>query len=421
MTVLALPKVAYVTSLYPAASHTFILREVTALEALGFDITPCAIRAPAQELLIGPEEESAYAKTFYVLQTAKQPATLPLALAKALSQPARFWSALRLAWRTAPPGAKGALKQLFYLGEALILNRYLQGKEIEHIHNHFADHSANVTMLTSVLSGISFSYTLHGPNELYEAHKWYFGEKTARARFVACISHFARSQAMYFSEPDQWQKLHIVHCGVEPDRYLPEPSTNTRAKILFIGRLTPIKGVRLLLEAVAAVLESCVDIELEIIGDGEDRAHLEALSADLEPHIRFLGYRSQGEVATALQTADMLVLPSFAEGLPVVLMEALAAGKPVICSQVAGVAELVEDGKSGFIIPAGDVESLADRIRYLAQDADLRACMGAHGRARVETEFNIATEAARLGQLFIASDTAELRPAPFVPPAQDEP
>ncbi|MDJ0994753.1 MAG: glycosyltransferase family 4 protein [Dinoroseobacter sp.] len=409
----SLPRLAYVTSTYPAASHTFILREVTELEALGFQILPCAVREPAPDNLIGPEEAAAHAKTFYVLNAARKLPTLPRALLAALKQPGRFLKTLGLAVRTTPPGLKGALWQSFYVAEALILARHLRAEGIDHIHNHFGDQSATVSMLTSALSGIPFSYTLHGPNDLYEPYKWRFDEKTARAAFVACISHFARSQVMYFSDPVHWDKLRIVHCGVVPERYDRPRTDHDGTRLLFVGRLTPVKGVRLLLEALTQASAVREDITLDIIGDGEDRAHLEALAAPLGAKVRFLGYRSQEEVAEALSTADVLVLPSFAEGLPVVLMEALAAATPVICSQVAGVAELVEDGRSGFVIPAGDVATLTDRILTLAADPARGAEMGRHGQARVRAEFDIRVEAGRIGRLFAEGPSADLRPVPF--------
>lgn len=408
------PRVAYVTSLYPAASHTFIQREVAGLEALGFDILPCSIREPGPEHLIGREEEDAHVKTFYVLKHAKKFGNLPKALGRAFTTPRRFFQTLGLAWRTAPPGFRGGVKQCFYLAEALLLARRLQDTQVDHIHNHFADHSANLSLLTASLTGIPFSYTLHGPNELYEVNKWYFAEKTARAKFVVCISHFARSQAMYFSDPMHWHKLRIVHCGVEPARYeRPKSEDNSQVKLLYVGRLTPIKGLRVLIEAFADVVDQNGSITLDIIGDGDDRVFLEERAASLKGKVNFLGYQSQERVAAALAEADMLILPSYAEGLPVVLMEALASATPVICSQVAGVGELVENGKSGFTVPAGDAETLKDRILALAADPDLRRAFGAHGQARVKEEFDVAIEAARIGALFADEGGDALRPHPL--------
>lgn len=411
----ALPRLAYLTSLYPAASHTFILREVTELRALGFEVETCSMRRPDDSHMIGPEEEAARASTFYAVEEGRNPATFLGALGSALSAPGRFFGALGLAWRTAPPGLKGLLKQGAYFAEALVLARHLKARGVDHLHNHFADPSANVAMLTSALSDIPFSYTLHGPAELYEPRTWQLAEKTARAKFVACISHFARSQAMYFSDPEHWGKLRIIHCGVIPERYetaAPERS-DTGPNLLFVGRLTPIKGLRVLMDAFAAAREIRPDLRLTLVGDGDDRAHLEKLAAPMGDAVRFLGFQSQDGVARALAEADALVLPSFAEGLPVVLMEALAAAKPVICTQVAGVGELVENGVSGFIVPASDVESLTARILELAEDPERRRRMGAAGREKVRAEFDIRLEAARIGSLFAGTDAGKTRPDPM--------
>lgn len=408
-------RLAYLTSLYPAASHTFILREVAGLRALGLTVDTCAIRRPGAEHLIGAPERAAEASTFYVVEAGRRPATLLGAIGAALGRPGALLKTLGLAWRTAPPGLRGGLKQAAYLAEAMVLSRHLRALGTTHLHNHFADMSANVAMLTSALSGIPFSYTLHGPAELYEPRSWALAEKTRRARFVACISHFARSQAMYFADPSDWDRLHIIHCGVQPALYAPDADrpAGEGVEIAFVGRLTAIKGVRVLLRALRAARARDPRLRLTIIGDGDDRAALQAMAADMGDAVRFTGYLGQSEIAAALKRADMLVLPSFAEGLPVVLMEALAAECPVIASRVAGVAELVEDGTSGFLVHAGDVESLTERMLTLAADPDLRRRMGRAGRIRVQEDFDAGTEAARLASLFLRPDGAQVRPAPL--------
>ncbi|WP_299648861.1 glycosyltransferase family 4 protein [uncultured Tateyamaria sp.] len=414
-----LPRVAYLTSLYPAASHTFILREVTALRDLGFEVVTCSVRRPGPTHLIGPEEEAAHDSTFYVIEAGKNPVRMLQAIAGGLASPARFLKALKLARRTAPPGLKGALKQLAYFAEGLVLSRHLHAQGVQHLHTHFADPPAHVAMLTAALSGIPFSYTLHGPAEIYEPNTWCLREKTAEATFVACISHFCRSQAMYFSDPAHWDKLHIIHCGVIPERYESDPpkSKAPGTNLVFVGRLTPIKGLRVLIEAFAAAHATRPDLTLTLVGDGDDRAHLEAMAAPLGDAVQFLGFQSQQGVADALAAADALVLPSFAEGLPVVLMEALAAGKPVICTQLAGVGELVEDGVSGFIVPASDAEALTARIHDMAEDPARRAEMGARGREKVRAEFDVRHEAARIGALFAGTHDGKIRPDPLKRPS----
>ena len=372
------------------------------------------MRRPGDEHLIGPEEKFARETSFYAIDAGKNPKILFKSLGVALAQPKRFLSSLGLAWRTAPPGFKGGIKQTLYLAEAMVLASHLKNLGIDHLHNHFADPSANVAMLTSALSGIPFSYTLHGPAELYEPEKWHLREKTARAKFVACISHFARSQAMYFSDPDHWHKLHIVHCGVIPEYYeRPPPPKIDGMQLLFVGRLTAIKGLRILFEAFAEARKSHPDLALKLVGDGDDRAHLEKLAAPVGEAVQFAGFLSQDGVAEALAEADVLVLPSFAEGLPVVLMEALAAATPVICTQVAGVGELVEDGVSGFRVPAGDVQTLAEKIGQLADDPALRIRMGVAGREKTQTEFDIRLEATRIAALFSGHNDGRIRPEPY--------
>jgi len=347
----------------------------------------------------------------YIIDAARKPATLLRALLGALVRPGQLIRALTLAWRTAPPGLRGGTKQLAYLAEAMVLAQHLKAQNIDHLHNHFASASANVAMLASALSGVPFSYTLHGPSDLYEPDTWHLREKTARATFVACISHFARSQAMLFSDPAQWDKLRIVHCGVIPSLYDPTPSTpQIGTRLIFVGRLAAVKGLRVLLDAFARARETHPDLHLTLVGDGDDRAHLERLAAPLGDAVHFAGYLSQDAVAKALAEADALVLPSFAEGLPVVLMEALASARPVIATQVAGVSELVENGVTGFVVPPGDATTLAARIGQLAGDPALRARMGNAGRTKVRENFDARIEAARIGALFAGYGGNDLRP-----------
>jgi glycosyltransferase involved in cell wall biosynthesis len=398
----ASPKIAYLTSLYPAASHTFVLREVTALRDLGLEVETCSIRRPDAAHLIGPEEQAAFDSTFFTVQSAKNPGYVLKSLGNALRQPGRFLSTLGLAWRTAPPGVKGAFKQTIYLAEAILLAQHLRDKGIEHLHNHFANSAANVAMMAAELNDIRFSYTLHGPTDLLEPDTWHLEDKTNRASFVSCISYFARSQVMLFSKPEQWDKLKIIHCGVIPERYETDaaPVDSTGTELIFVGRLAPVKGVRILLEAFTKARETRPDLTLTLVGDGEDRAHLEHLAAPLGDAVNFRGFLSQEEVAAALAKADVLVLPSFAEGLPVVLMEALAARRAVICTQVAGVGELVEEGVSGFRVPPSDVDTLAARIGQLADDPELRRSMGEVGQKKVRADFDIRIEAGKLAQHF---------------------
>lgn len=405
-------RLAYLTGTYPAASHTFIQREIAALRALGTDLQITSIRQPDASELIGPEEEAARDETFYILPVAKNPVRLLGAHAALFARaPGRWLKTLALAMRTNRPGAKGFLWQLFYFLEAGVLARQLHDQQITHLHNHFADSSATVAMLAASLADIRFSFTLHGPTELFAPESWHMAEKVARAALVVCISHFARSQVMLFSDPAHWSKLRIVHCGVTPARYGDNPARDAKdpTTFLFVGRLAPVKGLRILLEAFGAARKINPDIRLKVVGDGPDKAWVTTAANDMGG-VALLGYRSQSEVAQELATSDVLVLPSFAEGVPVALMEAMAARRPVIATRVGGVAELVEHGVSGQLVAPGDVAGLTKAMLTLAQSGETRAKMGDAGRDKVCTEFDIDKEAVWLKALFDGTAGDSLRP-----------
>lgn len=404
--------IAYLTGEYPKVSHTFIQREIEGLRALGWTVEACTVRRPAPKDVVGEIQKAEERRTFAVLEVAKRPAALIGAHLWALRRdPGRWFSALRLALGTGAPGVKARLWQLFYFLEAAVLARHLVERGVVHLHNHFANSSCSVAMLTSEMSGIPFSVMIHGPAIFFEPERWRLDAKIARARFVTCISHFCRSQAMYFSDPAHWGKLRIVHCGVTPAQYGgARPAAAAGPVVIFIGRLDAVKGVPLLLEAFAALAAAHPGARLRIVGDGPRRADYEAQARalDLGERIEFLGYRAMDEVPALLDQADMLVLPSFAEGLPVVLMEALAARIPVIASRVAGVQELVEDNVTGLTIAAGDVEGLIAQMDRLMSDPDLRARMGRAGRARVEAEFDIAKEVHWLSEILTGAISGTL-------------
>lgn len=386
------PKLAYLTGEYPRASDTFIQREVAALRGLGHEVLTCSIRTTGAEHLVGPEQRAEHASTFKVLDACKSPLRLLRAHARWIAKPGRYLRALKLAWQTAPKGIKGRTYNLIYFLEAGVLADELSRQGVEHLHNHIAKASCTVAMLASELSGIPYSFTIHGPDIFFEPHHWRIDEKAARAAFVACISDFCRSQLMCFADQTHWDRFHIIHCGVDPSRY--SFSDHAGQELLFVGRLAAVKGVPVLLEALHDLPEGW---HLTVIGDGPDRASLEDQAKGLP--VDFVGYKSQSEVAEALARTDVFVLPSFAEGVPVVLMEAMASGVPVVTTQIAGVPELVRDG-AGRLVPPGDVAALAEALQNVLSDPENRKAMGRQGRVVVDADFNIATEAARLSALF---------------------
>lgn len=394
--------IAYLTGDYPKISHTFILREVQQLRARGVEVIPCSIRRPAPADLPGREEQDEVARTFYVKAAAKNPLRTLAAHGRALRRsPATWAKTLALAIRMRSPGLKALIWQLFYFLEAGVLADHLRRNKVQHLHNHFGNSSCSVAVLAAELAGIPFSFTEHGPAIFFEVDRWALPEKIARARFVVAITHFCRSQLMLFSDPKHWGKIAIVHCGVDPAAYRRDPG-GTGKRVAFVGRLDPVKGALLLVEAMAEVLKVHPDATLTLAGDGPARAPAEARTRELgiSAAVRFAGFMTQGQVADLLATSDMLVLPSFAEGLPVVYMEALASLIPVVASRVAGVQELVEDGVTGYTVPPGDIASILDRILRLMANPSAAQAMGEAGRKAVEAGFDISHEGAWLAQIF---------------------
>lgn len=412
------PRIAYLTGEYPKVSHTFIQREIAALRRQGCEVLACTVRRAPVKDVVGEEQLAEQRDTWCVLENAKNPLRLLAAHGHAFARSPRSWfSALALAWRIRPPGLKALLWQMFYFLEAGVLAEHLRARSVQHLHNHFGNSSCSVAMLASVISGIPFSFTEHGPAIFFEAERWAIGEKVARARFVVAISHFCRSQLMLFSQPADWGKIVIVHCGVTPSAYGHQPRGTFGKRLIFVGRLDPVKGAPLLIEALARILPDHPEARLTIVGDGPSRAGAEARARELgiAEAVAFAGFRAQTEVARMLEEADLLVLPSFAEGVPVVLMEAMASRIPVIASRVAGVQELVEDGVTGFTVPPGDVATLTDRISRVLSDPGTARAMGEAGRRMVEREFDIAGESAWLAEILRGNARGRLRPGD--PPA----
>jgi colanic acid/amylovoran biosynthesis glycosyltransferase len=401
-------RLAYLTGQYPRATDTFIQREVMALRALGHHVQTFSVRKPPQSENVGAETASERETTIYLLPPS---GLFRSHLFQLFSAPRRYLSALMLAAANCPPGLRATMRQIAYFAEAAMLAKLMKQHSLSHLHNHFADSSCSVAAIAAEMGGFTFSFTIHGPGVFYEPKLWWIGEKARRALFVNCISYFCRSQAMVFTPMDYWEKLRVVHCGVEPELFEVKKHVGNGHRLLFVGRLVAAKGLPILLEAVAQV----EDAILEIAGDGPDRKRLEekVRSLGISHRVMFLGYQSQAQVRARLKQTDVFVLSSFAEGIPVVLMEAMAAGVPVVATRIAGIPELVRDEENGLLISPGDSDAASAAIRRLLQDASLRNHIATAGRKVIEREFNIRTESRWLVTILtnsLAGTTTGLRP-----------
>jgi glycosyltransferase involved in cell wall biosynthesis len=390
--------IAYLTSAYARASDSFIRAEVLRLRAAGLEVHTFSITEPPPAERVSEQIRAEHARTEYILKRGAGRLAAG-ALLEFVRSPSATVAALLLAMRCGWPGMKGRLWPLAYFIEACYLARRLREKRIEHLHNHIGEGSAVVAMLAAGLARIPYSLTIHGPSEFDRAPLLALREKVARSRFTAAISEFARSQLMRWTEPRDWERIHVVRCGVDAQEP-PAPPVASR-RLVSVGRLGPEKGHLVLVEAVAR-LKAEPHFEVVLVGDGPMRGRIENAARDcgVADRIRLAGWRAAAEVRTAILESRALVLPSFAEGLPVVLMEAFALGRPVIATSIAAIPELVEPGVSGWLVPAGSAVSLAEAMRAaLAMEPARLARMGLAGRQRVRDRHDQGTEVGRLRAL----------------------
>lgn len=373
---------AMVTGRYPGASQTFIDREVRALRAAGCQVFTVTIRSPEHGIMAGTFQIAEAARVHRILASARNPITLCRAFAAAARRPGRLLSTLRLAIAARPEGSLTALaRHAAYFVEAVLLADFLGRREIAHVHNHLGDGSGTVTMLAAELAGIPFSMTLHGPEVFAAPGLWRLDIKISRARVTICISEDGRAKAVRLCDAAHHHKVVVVPCGVTPEIYEGAPSARGARKLVFVGRLVPRKGVAVLIDALARVRALGHDVELDIVGEGPERQRLEATVAQrgFGEIVRFHGVLDEAGVAEVLRQSDLLVVPSHSEGLPVVIMEAMASGLPVVASAVDGIPELVQHGLTGLLVPPDDARQLADAIGTLLNQPAMARRMATAG------------------------------------------
>ncbi|WP_439589694.1 glycosyltransferase [Hydrogenophaga sp.] len=398
-------KVAYLTSQYPATSHTFIRREVEALRGAGIDIATFSIRPPSDSERCDPENVSAFETTTYILPP-RLPVLLGSHLRCVLKHPLRYLRTLRDAFRHRVPGLSSGIYSFIYFSEAMILADALRKQQIEHLHNHFANASATVGYLATRYLDIDFSLTLHGISEFDYPSGLLLKEKLEHARFVACVSHFGRAQAMRITSQEEWSKMEIVRCGIDPSRFSPAPqvSGKGRLRLLHVGRLAAEKGQAGLISAFAQMQQQGIDAELRIVGDGPLEAELrhQANALGLGDRCVFLGRHGEDGVLDELRKADAFVIASLMEGLPVVLMEAMACRVPVIAPHIAGIPELVAHDETGLLFTPGDWNDLNKQLFLLLSDEARRTRLAGAGQLRTLKQFRIETAVQPLIACFFA-------------------
>lgn len=392
-------KIAYLVNHYPAISHSFIRREILALERLGHEILRISLRGWADPQR-GSEDQLEQARTRYVLRGGAVP--LLVAFLRILAtNPAGLLRASVLTFKVGLRAERPLPVHLIYLLEACQVVLWLRREQVQHLHVHFGTNSAEVAMLARELGGPPWSFTAHGPEEFDKPKFISLSEKIRRARFVVAVSSFGRSQLFRNVPHSYWHKIKVVHCGLEPAFYETNAivAPGNERRLVCVGRLCEQKGQLLLIEAARLLMERRLKFELVLAGDGEMRGEIEALVAKykLAGRVRITGWISSDEVRAEIIASRALVLPSFAEGLPVVIMEAMALRRPVISTFVAGIPELIDHGEHGWLVPAGDLEGLASAMEEcLGTAREAITQMGENARQRVLQRHDVDKEAAKL-------------------------
>lgn len=399
-------RVAYVVNRYPAVSHTFIRREIEGLEAEGHEVERVTVRRVPDAEVPDPVDQAEQRRTHVLLADGWRGVALASERV-ARRRPVAFAKALDVARRLGTRSIQGPWKTGAYLAEACRLAEICEDRRVDHVHAHFGTNPAAVAMLSHALGGPPFSFTVHGPEEFDRPELLHLREKIEAASFVVGVSSFGRSQLYRWTDVHQWSKVGVVRCGVDASFLATEPSPVPNApRLVCVGRICEQKGQLLLVEAAAALARDGLQFELVLVGDGEMRADVERAAASLgiTNRIRITGWASGDRVREELLAARAMVLPSFAEGLPVVLMEALALGRPVLTTYIAGIPELVTPGEHGWLFPAGSVTALADAMRSCLESSPTELTeMGRRGRARVAELHDSRRNAATLARLFEAA------------------
>ncbi len=397
-------KIAYLISQYPAISHTFFLREVTRLREKGFDIHVASINETDRPLdQLTEQEREEQNRTYYIkkggiLQALKDLGTT------LFTRPLGFFRGLFYTLYLGGTDLKRLLWNMFYFTEAVMVGSWMNSHSINHLHVYFANPASSVGLIMSKTFPHTFSISIHGPDIFENVQLNYLSEKIKGATFICCIGKYARSQLMRHCPVGQWDKFEIAPLGIDPDIYTPKPFVENPApfSLLCVGRLVPAKGQHILIAAMELLVKEGHPVKLQLVGDGPDRITLErdVKKWQLTEYVTFSGALNQEDTLEAFREADLFILPSFAEGTPVVLMEAMAMEIPCIATYITGIPELIEDNKEGLLVPPSDAEELAKAVAHLIKKTDVRKQMGIWGRERILQDYHLEKNINHLGHIY---------------------
>jgi colanic acid/amylovoran biosynthesis glycosyltransferase len=395
---------AYLVSTYPTLSMTFVLREVLALRELEFRIETASINPPDRPPERLTAAEAAEAQRTYCVKRYGLPGAAAAHVKTLLTNFAGYWRGFAKAFALAGIDLRRLFFNLMYWTEALMVGQWMKRQGLRHLHVHLGSQAASVGLFVRTVFGLGYSLTVHGPDEFFDAERQMLAHKIAAADFLCCITAFARSQLMKLSPWEHWSKFIVAPLGVDAEIFSPRPERTAPEtfEILCVGRLTPAKGQHILIDAVARLAQQGRRVRLRLVGSGPDEASLREHAARTTARecVVFEGAINQDRIREFYASADAFCLPSFAEGLPVVLMEAMAMEIPCVTTHIAGSPELIRDGEDGLLVPPSDLEALVQALARLIDDPALRRRLARSGRARVVEHYDLRRSVERLAQIF---------------------
>lgn len=394
-------RLLYLIGQFPAINHSYLLAEVRHLRKLGFDVPVVSVSPPDRPLdkLTDDEREEA-ARTYYVKSVPVLKVVL-LNLSEFLQHPLRYLRGLIFALELGRSSPKRAIYHLAYFAEAILVGRYMRQCGVSHVHASF---SATVSLIVAKAFPVTMSFGVYGFGELHNPSETHLAELIQGALFVRSNSQYGCGQLMLWCNRREWSKLIYVPLGIDAADFVPGYRTpSSPPQILSVGRLAPEKGQALLLDAIAGLRKEGYPVHLRLVGDGPDRAWLGSRAEELgiSSSVEFAGWVDQARLMALYAETDLFVLSSLAEGVPMVLIEAMAMQIPCVAPHLAGIPELIEHGVDGMLFIVGDVGDLKKKIHHLLESLDLSAQIGKQARARVLRDYEMARNTERFASLLL--------------------
>lgn len=406
--------IAYVMTHYPRLALTYISGEIDAVEARGLTIVPFAMNAPARgELSSDDMTRRARATTYLKPRLGRGIADL---LARLLIHPISTTRLVATAIRSAGGDLGLIARRLSHLAQGALVAAECRKQNVGHIHAHFGQAPASIAWFAAgfleqdAKPPVGWSFTIHGFQDFVDEAIARLDLKATSADFVVCVSDFTRSQLCRITPTRLWDKFRVVRCGIDLKAFPPRPgeTTSGTVEIVSVGRLSPEKGFSILLEALAELRDRGVAARLTLIGDGPGRGELtsDIHRLGLDDVVTLSGELPPPEVAAQLRTAQIFCLPSFSEGLPISIMEAMAIGVPVVATNIAGIPELARNEVTALTVPASNAQALAIALERLIADPELRRSLAEAARKEVARLHDREASADHMVELFAQAASA---------------